>query len=89
MDNGLWFTDYVQSSGGSFRTCLANKSETYTYTLWEHDSSNSRKIASKSSKGGCLVFNGIDDYVDGGNNKAELMLSTNNPEGGDGVAFYD
>lgn len=89
VDSHLWFTDYVHSTGGSFRACVGHTSEKYTYALWEHDSSNSRKVASKSSKGGCLVFNGIDDYVDGSNNKAELMLSTTNPEGGDGVAYYD
>lgn len=86
---GQWFTDYVYSSGGNFMACVDSTSRSHSYTLWEHDPSGSKKVATKSSSGGCLTFNDIGDYVDGDNKKAEFMLSTNNPEGGYGVLFYD
>ncbi|MEU4996661.1 hypothetical protein [Streptomyces sp. NPDC021622] len=85
----LWFRSYVHSGGGSFMACVDPTSDTYTYALWEYDKTESRKVSSKRSNGGCLTFKNIGDYVDGSNNKAEFMLSTANPEGGDGVTYWD
>ncbi|GAA3121581.1 hypothetical protein ACFQ0X_27355 [Streptomyces rectiviolaceus] len=88
-DQHLWFTGYSHSTGGSFKACVDRTQFKETVALWEHDSSNSRKVASRSTSGGCLTFNNIGDYVDGANNKAEFMVSTTDAEGGGGVVFYD
>ncbi|MWA11353.1 hypothetical protein [Streptomyces sp. BA2] len=88
-DLHLWFTSYVHSTGGSFMACVDKTQFKETVALWEHDASNSRKVASKTTSGGCLTFNNIGDYVDGNNNKAEFMVSTTDAEGGGTVLYYD
>ncbi|MFB5661922.1 hypothetical protein [Alteribacillus sp. HJP-4] len=89
VDLGLWFTNYVHSGGGNFMACVDPTKRQHSYALWEYDPSASKKVAAKTSNGGCLTFNNIGSYVDGANNKAEFMLSTTNPEGGGGVTFWD
>ncbi|GLW49048.1 hypothetical protein Stsp02_47090 [Streptomyces sp. NBRC 14336] len=88
-----WFTaHYVYSGGGDFQACVAHDNDSYThgYTLWEQDSSTMKKVATKYGKqGDCFIFRDIGAYVDGDNNKAEFRLSTDDPEGGYEVLFWD
>ncbi|WP_329375647.1 hypothetical protein OG625_40370 (plasmid) [Streptomyces sp. NBC_01351] len=86
---GEWFTGYVYSTGGNFLACVSSRTSYHKYSLWERDDTGSRRISTVTSKGGCLTFKGLDAYVDGANNKAEFMLSTNDPQGGYSVTYYD
>ncbi|MER6184883.1 hypothetical protein [Streptomyces sp. NPDC001652] len=88
----LWFTGYVYSTGGDFQACVGRHNDSYThqYSLWEHDDTGSKKVATKSGKqGDCFIFRDIGAYVDGSNNKAEFFLGSNDPEGGYEVTFWD
>ncbi|GGV31574.1 hypothetical protein GCM10010277_15370 [Streptomyces longisporoflavus] len=89
VDSHLWFTGYSHSTGGSFKVCIDKTQFKEEITLWEQDSNGMKDVGKRSTKGGCHVFNGLGDYVDGSNKKAELTLSTTDAEGGGRVFFYD
>lgn len=88
-----WFSNhYFYSGGGDFQVCVAHHNDSWThgYTLWEQDSSDMKRVATKyGQQGDCFIFRDIGAYVDGDNNKAEFRVSTDDPEGGYEVLAWD
>ncbi|AJY77621.1 hypothetical protein VN24_09160 [Paenibacillus beijingensis] len=81
----------IKSGGGYFQACLLSSSGSgYTFTLYEVDESgNPPETVGTAfiSKGSCKTFY-VNNYVDGTNDQAELVLFKGN-DSYVKVSFYD
>lgn len=86
------------STGGDFRVCLSYESEATEIQLWEQDP---RSLDDRVDPGGaitpgkeiepfeCVIYQGVDDYVDGDNDLAELYIRKTSDGEQVKMYFYD
>ncbi|MGW2339414.1 hypothetical protein [Streptomyces sp. NPDC001661] len=84
-------TKTVNSGGGSFKACITtSNSHKETYHLYEEDAQvYNPKLVKSVTGAGCWTFSNLDDYVDGGNDRAEFYIASDNDSEMLRVHYYD